>query len=43
MVARLADALDMPLRERNGFLVAAGYAPEYRETSLATQEMAPVQ
>jgi transcriptional regulator with XRE-family HTH domain len=43
MVARLADALDMPLRERNGLLVAAGYAPEYRETALATPEMAPVQ
>ena len=38
MVARLADALDMPLRERNGLLVAAGYAPEYRETALATPE-----
>jgi transcriptional regulator with XRE-family HTH domain len=42
MVARLADTLDMPLRERNGLLVAAGYAPEYRETALATPEMAPV-
>lgn len=42
MVARLADALDMPLRERNTLLVAAGYAPEYRETALATPEMTPV-
>jgi transcriptional regulator with XRE-family HTH domain len=42
MVARLADALDMPLRERNALLVAAGYAPKYRETALATPEMSPV-
>ena len=42
MVWRLADALDVPLRERNALLVAAGYAPEYRESSLATPEMAPM-
>jgi len=42
MVARLADALAMPLRERNALMIAAGYAPEYGETSLATAEMAPV-
>jgi len=42
MVARLADALEMPLRERNALLVAAGYAPGYRETSLTTPEMTPV-
>jgi transcriptional regulator with XRE-family HTH domain len=41
MVARLADALGMPLRERNALLIAAGYAPEYRETALTTPEMAP--
>lgn len=34
MVLRLADELDMPLRERNGLLVAAGFAPVYRERSL---------
>ena len=28
MVARLAETLDVPLRERNALLVAAGYAPE---------------
>src|SRR5262247_2445660 len=27
MVVRLARALDVPLRERNGLLLAAGYAP----------------
>lgn len=29
MVIRLARALDVPLRERNGLLLAAGYAPLY--------------
>jgi len=42
MVARLADALAMPLRERNALMIAAGYAPEYHETALTTPEMAPV-
>jgi transcriptional regulator with XRE-family HTH domain len=35
-VFRLADALDMPLRERNALLLAAGYAPQYAENALAT-------
>ena len=34
MVLRLADRLQVPLRERNVLLVAAGYAPMYRERSL---------
>lgn len=42
MIARLADAMEMPLRERNALLVAAGFAPRYRETELTTPEMAPV-
>ncbi len=42
MIARLADALDMPLRERNAMLVAAGFAPRYPETALATPELAQV-
>ena len=42
MVARLADALDMPLRERNAMLVAAGFAPRYPETALATPELSQV-
>ncbi len=33
---RLADALDMPLRERNALLLAAGYAPQYPENDLVT-------
>ena len=42
MISRLADALGMPLRERNALLVAAGYAPKYRETELTSPGMAPV-
>lgn len=40
MVLTLARALDVPLRERNAMLVAAGYAPIYRETSLDDPQMA---
>jgi transcriptional regulator with XRE-family HTH domain len=42
MVLRLASALDVPLRERNQLLVAAGLAPEYRERSLEDPDMAAV-
>ncbi|MEV6650973.1 helix-turn-helix transcriptional regulator [Streptomyces sp. NPDC051219] len=34
MVLRLADHLDVPVRERNALLLAAGYAPRYAETPL---------
>ena len=34
MVLRLSERLDIPLRERNALLVAAGYAPMYRERTL---------
>src|SRR5215813_5244288 len=40
MVTRLADALCVPLRERNLLLIAAGFAPIYRETGLTAPEMA---
>lgn len=33
MVLRLAERLDVPLRERNTMLVAAGYAPMYRQSA----------
>lgn len=39
MVTRLAETLEMPLRERNALMVAAGYAPRYRETPLAMPAM----
>ncbi len=32
MVLRLAEQLDVPVRERNALLVSAGYAPAYPET-----------
>ncbi|WP_406423196.1 helix-turn-helix transcriptional regulator [Streptomyces sp. NBC_00873] len=34
MVIRLAEHLDVPVRERNALLVVAGYAPRYAETAL---------
>lgn len=40
MIAKLANSLEVPLREHNA-LMAAGYAPKYSETSLTTQELAP--
>ncbi len=42
VVVRLAETLDVPLRERNALLLAAGYAPLYGERPLASEEMAPV-
>lgn len=39
IVLQLADALSVPLREKNGFLLAAGYAPAYRETDFDAPEM----
>lgn len=42
LVVRLADALEMPLRERNALLLAAGYAPQYAETDLETPAMAQI-
>jgi transcriptional regulator with XRE-family HTH domain len=42
MVLRLADVLDVPLRERNQLLLAAGLAPEYSERSLEDPDMAAV-
>lgn len=42
MVLVLSSALEVPLRERNTLLRAAGFAPAYRETDLDAPEMAPV-
>ncbi len=36
LVIDLAEQLEVPLRERNAMLLAAGYAPVYRETPLDT-------
>ncbi|GII52245.1 transcriptional regulator [Planotetraspora thailandica] len=43
MVLRLGEHLDLPLRERNGLLLAAGYAPVYAESTLDSPRMASVQ
>jgi transcriptional regulator with XRE-family HTH domain len=42
MVLRLADQLDVPLRDRNGMLLAAGYAPVFSRQGLDDPDMAPV-
>ena len=42
MVLHLADRLDVPLRERNRLLLAAGFAPVFGERSLDESEMAPI-
>ncbi|MDQ6804036.1 MAG: helix-turn-helix domain-containing protein [Actinomycetota bacterium] len=42
MLLHLAEHLEVPLRERNGLLLAAGFAPLYDERSLDSEEMAPV-
>ena len=41
-VLRLAEELDLPLRERNDLLLAAGYAPVYSEAALDSPELASV-
>jgi transcriptional regulator with XRE-family HTH domain len=42
MVLHLADNLEVPLRERNHLLLAAGYAPVYGESALDSPQMAAV-
>ncbi|WP_369973555.1 helix-turn-helix domain-containing protein [Prauserella sp. PE36] len=42
MVLRLGEHLDVPLRERNQLLLAAGFAPVYPESSLDDPELAAV-
>ena len=42
MVLKLGLVLDVPLRQRNLLLLAAGYAPLYRERSLSDPELQPV-
>src|SRR5262245_13840290 len=39
MVLVLAKALHVPLREQNVFLLAAGFAPVYRETNMDSPEL----
>src|SRR6187549_2527819 len=42
MVLRLCEELSVPLRDRNGLLLAAGFAPAYQERPLEAPEMEPV-
>nr|WP_198287210.1 helix-turn-helix transcriptional regulator [Frankia sp. QA3] len=42
MVLRLAEHLDVPVRDRNALLIAAGYAPAYPETPLHDPAMTAV-
>lgn len=42
VVIRLAEALDVPLRERNSLLLAAGYAPAYDEADLEDPRFDPI-
>jgi transcriptional regulator with XRE-family HTH domain len=42
MVLRLVAALDVPLRQQNALLLAAGFAPAWRESNLTAPELATV-
>jgi len=42
MVLRLSGALDLPLRQSNELLLAAGYAPVWAETDLGATPLAPI-
>ena len=42
MVLHLAEQLDVPLRDRNQLLLAAGYAPVFGQRGLDEPEMGPV-
>lgn len=41
MLLNLAEALDVPLRERNALLIAGGYAPVYPQRALDDRPFAP--
>ncbi|WP_209305583.1 helix-turn-helix domain-containing protein [Microbacterium sp. dk485] len=42
MILHLADTLEVPLRERNGLLLAAGYAPRYSDRPRGDASVASV-
>ena len=39
LLAALAEQLDVPLRERNALMLAAGYAPTYAESDLESDQL----
>lgn len=40
LIDRLADALNVPMRDRNALFISAGFAPGYLETEIAAPQMA---
>ena len=42
MVVRLAESMELTLRERNELLLAAGFAPAFPESSLDDEALRPV-
>ncbi|WP_171050203.1 helix-turn-helix domain-containing protein [Nocardia cyriacigeorgica] len=42
MVVRLAESLELPLRDRNNLLLSAGFAPVFPESDLDAPELAPI-
>jgi transcriptional regulator with XRE-family HTH domain len=42
MIIRLAESLEVPIRERNELLLAAGFAPAYPHSDLDDPRLAPV-
>jgi transcriptional regulator with XRE-family HTH domain len=42
LLLALADGLEVPLRERNAFLLAAGYAPRYPRTAFGDAQLSQV-
>src|SRR5215475_7160828 len=42
MILRLATVLNIPLRQQNALLLAAGFAPAWRESDLSAPELAQV-
>ncbi|MBO4269300.1 helix-turn-helix domain-containing protein [Microbispora triticiradicis] len=42
MIIRLAESLEVPIRERNELLLAAGFAPAYPQTDLDDPQLAAV-
>ncbi len=42
MILRLAGVLDLPLRQQNALLLAAGFAPAWRESELSAPELREV-
>jgi hypothetical protein len=42
MVLRLGATLSLPLRQQNALLLAAGYAPAWKQRDLSTPDLAVV-